>query len=305
LCELRGDFTLSGMPLHFGRADRSPAGQDRAAELALVPGLGDHAARAGWQGPLADPGFDRGTTGFVHDMMRNMWGGSGSRYNVELPGASPPRYGNSYRGQASGHDFVVTNVFVTMVNNFPGAGFGINRAGSVCSMDLGCLLPSLTVNLRNRQGYQHAMTQQVKLGDRDFDHRFEVRSGHPDFAARLLAPMVSVLMSRDDWVFYLEFARLISLSTVPLENVADVAGRVAAMLSLVSAIPADVRAQYEVARPADVAPDPGLDTPENRARIQAVMQQLPADQRRQLMGRLRTEGPNAVFRELLNGGADQ
>jgi hypothetical protein len=290
------------MPFHFGRADQSPAGPDRAAEIAPVPGLADYAARAGWQGPLADPGFDQGTTGFVHDMMRNLWGG-GSKYDVELPGASPPRYGNSYRGQVAGHDFVVTNVFVTIVNNFPGAGFGINRAGSVCSMDLGCLLPSLTVNLRNRQDYQYAMTQQVKLGDRDFDHRFEVRSGHPDFAARVVAPMAAILMSRDDWVFYLEFARLVSVSSVPLESVADVAARVSAMLSLVSAIPADVRAQYEVSRPPAAAPDPGLDTPENRDRIRALMQQLPPDQRSQLMSRLRTEGPNVVFRELLNGGA--
>lgn len=279
-------------------ARRARTGQRRS----LVPGLADYAARAGWPGPLADPGFDEGTTGFVHDMMRNLWGGGGSYYDVQLPGASPPRYGNSYRGQVAGHDFVVTNVFVTMVHNFPGAGFGINRAGSVCSMDLGCLLPSLTVNLRNRADYQYAMTQQVKIGDREFDHRFEVRSGHPDFAARAVAPMAAILMNRDDRVFYLEYARLVSVSGAPLESVADVTDRVGAMLGLVSAIPADVRAQYEVARAPATAPDADLDTPQNRARIRALMQQLPPDQRSRLMNRLRTEGPNVVFRELLNRG---
>ena len=54
------------MPFHLSRADESPAGPDQAAEIAPVPGLADYAARAGWPGLLADPGFDQGTTGFVH-----------------------------------------------------------------------------------------------------------------------------------------------------------------------------------------------------------------------------------------------
>jgi hypothetical protein len=45
-------FILTGMPFHFGRADQSPAGPDRAAETAPVPGLADYAARAGWQGRI-------------------------------------------------------------------------------------------------------------------------------------------------------------------------------------------------------------------------------------------------------------
>lgn len=30
-----------------------------------------------------------------------------------------------------------------------------------------------------------------------FDHRFDARSGHPDFAARAVYPMIPVLMSRE------------------------------------------------------------------------------------------------------------
>jgi hypothetical protein len=284
------------MPL-FGRSKPPlPAGPGRDAEIAPLPGLAEYAARAGWAGPLEDPGFSQGTTGYVHDMLRNLWGGGG--FEPWVAGASAPRYGNTYRGQLQGREFVVTNVFVTMARNTAGAGPGINRPGSACVMQLGDLLPSLTVNLRNRQDYQYRLTEPVRLGIADFDHRFEVRSGHPDFAARAVYPMIPVLMSRDDWVFYLEFAQLVSVCRAPFTTVADVTDRVGAMLTLASAIPPDVRDQYQVARPT-APPDPGLDTPANRQRLRAIMDAMPPDQRRALMTRLRAEGPNVVFGELL------
>jgi hypothetical protein len=195
-------------------------------------------AAAGTGQSLPDPGFSQGTTSCVHDMMRNLWGGGGA--GRDLPGASAPRYGNTYRGQLEGHEFVVTNVLVTTVTNYPGAGPGINRPGSVCVMQLGGLLPSLTVNLRNRGDYQHLLTEPVRLGVADFDRRFDVRSGHPDFAARAVNPMIPVLMSRDDWVIYLEFAQLVSVCRAPFATVADVTGRAGAMLTLARAIPPDV-----------------------------------------------------------------
>jgi hypothetical protein len=116
-------------------------------------------------------------------------------------------------------------------------------------MQLGDLLPILTVSLRNRRDYQYHLTEPVRLGIADFDHRFDVRPGHPDFAARAVYPMIPVLMSRDDWVFYLEFAHLVSACQAPFTTVADVTGRVNTMLTLASAIPPDVRARYQVARP--------------------------------------------------------
>lgn len=295
------------MPLRWGHGHQDAdshgrlPGQNRLAETAPLPGIAGYAAGAGWQGPLDDPGLGQGAESFVHDMMRNLWGGGGT-LGPERAGASKARYGNAYRGWEQGHEFIVANVFVTMRSNYAGAGFGIDRPGSACVMDLGCVLPSLTVNLRNRSDYQWAMTQQVRLGDREFDRVFDVRSGQPEFAARLLAPMTGVLMSRDDWVLYLEFGQFVSVSSAPLASAAEMAGRVQALAGLVSLIPADVRAQYALARPADAAPDPDLDTPENRARLQAMMRAMPADQRRQLIGRLRTEGPNVVYRELLEAG---
>jgi hypothetical protein len=196
-----------------------------------------------------------------------LWGGGG--FEPWVSGASAPRYGNTYRGQLQGREFVVTNVFVTMARNTAGAGPGINRPGSVCVMQLGDLLPSLTVNLRDRPDYQYHLTRLVRLGVAEFDHRFDIRSGHPDFAARAVYPM-----SRGDWVFYLEFAQLASVCRAPFATVADVSDRVSAMLTLASAIPPDVRAQYQVARPT-APPGPGLDTPENRQRLRAIMDAMP------------------------------
>jgi len=150
------------MPL-FGRSKPPPpAGHGRDAELAPLPGLAEYAAGAGWTGPLEDLGFSQGTTGYVHDMLGNLWGGGGSE--PWAAGATAPRYGNAYRGQLQGSGFVVTNVFVTMVRNSARAGPGISRPGSVCVMQLGDLLPSLTVNLRGRRDYQYHLTEQVRLG---------------------------------------------------------------------------------------------------------------------------------------------
>ena len=112
------------------------------------------------------------------------------------------------------------------------------------------------------------------------------------------------IWSRDDWVFYLEFAQLVSVCRAPFATVADVSDRVSAMLTLTCAIPPDARAQYQVARPT-APPGPSLDTPENRQRLRAIMDAMPPDQRRVLMTRLRTEGPNAVFGELLSGTQEQ
>ncbi|MGE5286582.1 MAG: hypothetical protein ACM3ML_05135 [Micromonosporaceae bacterium] len=288
------------MPLFGHSKPPAPAGPGRDAEIAPLPGLAEYAARAGWTGPLADPGFADGTTDYVHNMMRNLWGGSGGPV-PSLPGASAPRYGNTCRGSLEGSEFAVTNVFVTMMNNYAGAGPGINRPGSVCVMQLGDLLPSFTINLRNREDYQYHLSKPVRLGVAEFDHRFDVRSGHPDFAARAIYPMIPVVMRRDDWVFYLEFAQLVSVCRTPFTAVDEVTDRISAMLTLTRAIPPDVRAQHQVARPT-APPDPSLDTPGNRQRLQAIMAKMPPDQRRALVTRLRTEGPNAVFRELLGEG---
>jgi hypothetical protein len=49
--------------------------------------------------------------------------------------------------------------------------------------------------------------------------------------------MIPVLMSRDDWVFYLEFAQLVSVCQAPFTTVADVSDRVSALFTLACAIP--------------------------------------------------------------------
>lgn len=157
------------MPL-FGRSTPPPpAGPGRDAELAPLPGLAEYAVGAGWAGPLSDPGFSQGTAGYVHDMMGNLWGSGG--FEPWVSGASAPRYGNTYRGQLQGREFVVTNVFVTMARNTAGAGPGINRPGSVCVMQLGDLLPSLTINLRNRQDYGCHAPRPAARADDPAPHR--------------------------------------------------------------------------------------------------------------------------------------
>ena len=95
------------------------------------------------------------------------------------------------------------------------------------------------------------------------------------------------------------------MSTAQLSSPDEVMERVATVTDLVDALPRDVLDAERVEMPPAFSPgaEAELDTPENRQRVRAYMDSLPKDERRLVMARMRNEGPEAVIRDILGGGA--
>jgi hypothetical protein len=292
------------MPLGFGRHDGrgEPPSQAGGAPVVTVPDLGRYATGAGWIGPLPDPGFDDTTLDYVRNMIGHLWGsGTSGMPNPKMLAASA-RYTDIYRGEANGHQFTVANVAVLLVGDYIRSGPGAEHPGSVCSVQLGgrYLLPLLQVGPRNRERYMRLLIEPVPTSNAAFDKQFEVRSGHADYATELVTPMIPTMMSRDDWAFFVEFNQLVCVTSTAFTQTSEVVNLVDTLTKLVASIPPGIGARYGVAALAAApAPDPDLDTPENRARIKVIMDAMPTEQRRELMTRIRAEGPAVVFRELL------
>ena len=267
-------------------------------EVPAVVGLPVHAAAAGWEGPLGDPGFDQSTRDYLHRMLEYLSGIRDSVDPASTQGGAGNTYADAYRVTIEDRDVVVANLSFTVSHLHGGERL---LAGSVGVAPLGCILPLVLVNPRSSDPYMRAMTKPVKLGRDDFDRHFEVRSGHPEYAQQLLGPMADVLLTRDDWAFYLEFARLVSISAAPFQTVDEVTQRVATLGSLVSLIPASVREQYELKLPPMSPPAAAELSATDRQRAQAMMDAMTPDQRRATVARMRTEGPEAVIRDLLAG----
>lgn len=292
------------MPLGFGRHDErgEPPLQAGGAPLDTVPDLSRYATGAGWVGPLPDPGFRDTSLDYVRNMIGHLWGSGTSGMPVPKMLAVSARYTDVYRGEANGHQFTVANVTVLLRGDYYRAGPGAEHPGSACSVQLpvGYLLPLLQVGPRNRERYMWSMSEPVSTSNAAFNKQFEVRSGHPDYATALVTPMVPTMMTRDDWAFFVELNQLMCVSSTPFAQTGEVVNLVDTLTKLVASIPPDISARYGVAIPvAAPEPDRDLDTPENRARIKAIMDAMPAEQRRELMTRMRAEGPAIVFRELL------
>jgi hypothetical protein len=259
-----------------------------------VPGLADYGRSAGWSAPSVPP-LDDSALGFAHDMLMKLEGVVWQADPNTDPGGGPSRYADTYTGTVDGREFVVSNVSYTW-SFLHGGEHPV--AGALCSIKLDCVLPLLFVNPRGCQPHMRAMTKPVKLGRADFDHTFEVRSGHVDYAASLLTPMADEILVRDDWALFLEFANLVSITARPFRTVDEVIDRISAMSRIVGLIPASVRDAYQVNLPPQ-RPDAVELSEDDRRRARQIIETLPADQRRALVGRMRAEGPDAVVRELL------
>jgi len=217
------------------------------------------------------------------------------------PGGGPSRYADTYTGTVDGWEFVVSNVSFTW-SFLHGGEHPV--AGALCSIKLDCVLPLLLVNPRGCRPHMRAMTTPVKLGRADFDDSFEVRSGHVDYAASLLTPMADEILGRHDWAFFLEFANLVSITPTPFRTVDEVARRISAMSRIVGLIPASVRDAYQVKAPPQRR-DAVESSDADRERAREIIDALPADQRRALVARMRSEGPDDVIRDLLRANGER
>ena len=261
-----------------------------------VPGVSEYGRSAGWTASPVPP-LDDSALGFAHDMLMKLQGVSWQADPNTDPGGGPSRYADTFTGDVDGREFVVSNVSFTW--SFIGGGEH-PIAGALCSVKLGVLLPLVLVNPRRCQPHMRAMTKPVKLGRADFDQLFEVRSGHVEYATSLLTPMADEVLGRDDWAFFLEFANLVSITAAPFRTVDEVTDRIAVMSRLVGLIPASVRDAYEV-KVAPQGPGSVEISPEDRQRARQMIDAMPTDQRRALVARMRSEGPEPVIRELLRG----
>jgi len=81
-------------------------------------------------------------------------------------------------------------------------------------------------------------------------------------------------------------------------TVEDVTGRLAAMSRLISLIPTSVREAHEAKLPPASSPD--MITAQDRERAKQIIDALPVEQRRALFARIRSDGPEAVIREVLD-----
>lgn len=261
-----------------------------------VPGLPEYGRSVGWAASPV-PSLDDSALGFAHDMLMKLQGVVWQADPNTDPGGGPNRYADTFTGNVDGREFVVSNVSYTW-SFLHGGEHPV--AGSLCSVKLGFLLPLVLVNPRGSEPHMRAMTKPVKLGRADFDQRFEVRAGHVDYAAALLTPMADEILGRDDWAFFLEFANLVSVAAAPFRAVDEVTERIAVMSRLVELIPASVRDAYQVKTP-PVEPGAAEVSPEDEQRARQMVDAMPADQRRELVARMRSEGPERVIRELLGG----
>jgi hypothetical protein len=265
-----------------------------------VPDLGSTAAAAGWVLGPADPGLDPSASEFVHDMVLKLHRVASLPDPNLATGGGPNRYADTVSGVVDGRPFVAGNVSFTW-SFYHGGEHPVS--GSFCSVGLGGLLPLAMVQPRGCEPHQRSMTKRATLGRPDFDGRFEVRSGHPDYAVALVSPLADELLRRDDWSLFVEFTDLVTVAAQPFTTAGELAERVATVSRMVALVPPDVWTEYEVRTPV-AGPGPVELSPEDLERAQAAMQSLSAEERKEVVARIMTEGRDAVLRDLLGGEGD-
>jgi hypothetical protein len=249
--------------------------------------------------------------GFIADYVRQgiglLWGAwTDQSPEPDKVVAATASYTDVWRGQFSGYDVTWARVFCLIRGGYQGAGPGVERPGSVCAIRLpslgaaaatpghpGRLLPALAIGPRNRMQYPVPLAHGVRMPDDEFDRHFEVRSAHQEYAVALVAPLMAGVRRHDDWGFLVCFDTLVAVSA----DQPDPNTRIAEVIDLVRAIPPEVVTRFGVAA---VPPQSHRELSDaERARAKAIIDAMPPDQQRALIARLRTEGPDAVFAELL------
>ena len=175
-------------------------------------------------------------------MLLNLWVGyQGSDHPF---GAGDLRFTNVYRGQAEGRAFVVGNAWLPIVSGTHGSSADSpERPGSICVIELPTAMPPLWVNRAGKPPYQQLMTKKVDLESEQFNRTFDVRGLDRRYVVDMLpARTMELLLTRDDWVFYLEFTHLVCVTTASLATVEDYTRLIGDVSRFVELIP-----EFEVA----------------------------------------------------------
>jgi hypothetical protein len=225
-----------------------------------LPELATYAGSQGWE-PLGTPPLPDLSTQ-IATSIRNHYGQAGIQIHASGAAAA------TYRDAFGGPGFRVAHVWMAA---------GKLPASSLCALQIVRPLPAIAIDLRSSEVRRdHSSLRdvpEVALGDEVFDARFEVRSHDPACARELLVPAArAVLMRRDDWSLSFAADQLLSVCFTPYRSAADIEERVAAMRSLVDAMP-----ETSAVDPGPRVPEAGRDDRSEPARIEEALAALTLD----------------------------
>jgi hypothetical protein len=249
------------------RRDPSGLGVPQSAE-----GVQAYAAAQDWTGPGGDLGDEQLAADYARHMLRNILAAGQE--------AGEAAFRDVYRGHVSGHAFLLGN-----------ASIG-GRSGSVCVLHLGEVLPPLFVNLRAHQPYIRFAMKEITLESDAFNRRFQVLALDRKYATDVVSERtMALLLVRDDWVFALEFDRLVCVCGTPLATADDYRIRLDAVSQFASLIPPFVgqdRAAHMPTLPDGSTFD--LLDPASREKFKSALLAMSPDQRAQFLAQVQESG---------------
>ncbi len=244
-----------------------------------VAGLTTYATAHAWA-PTPDLSGEDMARRYAEEMLRNLFGApNGSETSV-----SGPVFENLFTGQADGRTFVIGNARMGVA--------GTAHAGSVCVLHLSEALPPLFVNLRRRRPYVRVLMKEMTFESEAFNRRFSVLAIDREYAMDVItARAMEILMERDDWVFALEFDRIVCVASSGMATVEDYTGRLDAVTRFADQIPHFVDQDKGVQMP--TLPDGttvDLTDPASRERFKEAFLAMAPEEREQMMATMRERG---------------
>jgi hypothetical protein len=276
-------LTLFNAARSRGARRRTVSGRAQGGGVSpdTIDGLTEYAASQGWAGPSKDLSSENMARDYVEDMLRSLAGAPRGGADVAVSG---PVYEDLYSGQVAGRNFLIGN-----------AGIGVagrERAGSLCILHLGELLPPLFVNLRRYHPYVRILLKEVPFESEAFNRRFSVLAVDREYAMDVITERsMAILMERDDWVFALEFDRLVCVANGGLASVKDYADRLDAVIRFADLIPPFVEQDKALRLPAlpdGTVLDPA--DPASRERFKEALLAMTPEQREQVIAQARADG---------------
>ena len=259
-----------------------------AIEDAPIPGLDAYASSQGWA-QASEPGFDQGTAGYIGTMLRNLDGVSRDA------AAGGIRYTALYTGRVNGHRFTLGNAWLKL-GSYAHPLDADDHPGSVCVVEVGATLPPLFVNLRAHPPFIRAFLKEQTLESDEFNRRFQVLALQREYAMDVIsARVMELLLTRDDWVFYLGFSKVVCVCSATMVSLDDYRTRLAAVAAFVGLIPAFVEQDKAMTMPTlpDGTPfDPS--DPASRDKLEAALATMTPDERDAFMAKLQAEGARFV-----------
>ncbi len=217
-------------------------------------------------------------------MFANIWGFSSSTLSGPDIRVAGPRYANVYSGRSGGRTFTIGNLWMSFG--------GKECPGSVCVLRLGETLPPLFVNLRRAQPFMRFGMKEMAFESEDFNRRFQVLALDRKYAMDMVSERtMQILLQRDDWVFMLEFDRLVWLTKRALagpDDYASLLGSATAVADLIPRFVQDDRALKLPTLPDGTTLD--LEDPASREKFGEAVMAMSPEERERFLAQARVQG---------------